>query len=76
MASPKHNPNLHPSSVLTLSTDPDALAMDHMTRARLVVQLESMLDIERRKRKALENHVQDSVSYSIYSFVYYFNSGS
>lgn len=38
----------------------DKLVMDHKTRAKLVVQMETALDLERRKRKALEDRLSST----------------
>lgn len=64
-----HNSNTTVVKSVTVSNDPDSLAMDHMTRAKLVIQLESMLDVERRKCKALEDHINDTVSIFFSSFL-------
>lgn len=68
-----HNSNTTIAKSVTVSNDPDSLAMDHMTRAKLVIQLESMLDVERRKCKALEDHINDTVSYFFFFFFFLFN---
>lgn len=52
-----------------MSENIEKLAMDHQTRAKLVIQMQSDLDIERRKRKALEEQLSNYGNVSYFSSI-------